>query len=133
MANDLFDIVNSITNDKKDFKDLPKYNAYVVNRFLMQNKKCIFAVNEMNKRYWLSDEMQYEFLKNIIPKHRSFDKHTKKDKEDNKIIENISYYFSVNLRRAESFFKDLTDKQIDSIQNKVEKGIRECDAEMDIW
>lgn len=124
MANELFEIVNSITYDKKPYKELSgKYNAFIVNRFLKQNKKAILAVNEMNKNYFLDNDMQYDFLKRVIPKHKSFDKHVKKNKDNDVIINNVCMYYGINKKRAMEYIEEMTSDQIQLVADKLSKGI----------
>lgn len=125
MFNELFDTVNSINYNKKKFEDVTSeksYNGFMVNKFLSQSAGTILAANLMNKNYHLPNEMQYDFLKNVIPRGKRYEKFTKKDIQMKDEVDAVSFYYDVNKKRAYDYVKQMRDVDIDCVKEKVKLG-----------
>jgi Bacteriophage clamp loader A subunit len=122
----LYELINAINFKKDKFEDVTSeksYPPYIVNRFLMQDVGTVLAANEMNKNSKLDKQLQYDFLKAIIPKGKRFTKHIKKEaiQEENSLI--LAKYYGVNLRRALEYLKLTSDKDLEKILYLHELGV----------
>jgi len=127
MSNELFDTVKSINYDKKNFHDVSSeksYNAFMVNKFLSQSASTILPANLMNRNYHLPNEMQYDFLKTIIPRGKRYEKFTKKDIQMKDEVDAVSFYYDVNKKRAYEYVKQMPDSEIDVIKKNVKLGLK---------
>jgi hypothetical protein len=118
----VFDIINSLSFDKKDYPDdiLNKhYNTFIVNKQFSYFPDTILHANELNQ-YQLPIRMQYEYYLNSIKSRRRFSKWVKTTTDDT--IEIIKQYFNVNTARALEFLSLLTNEQIIKIKEELDKG-----------
>ena len=117
----LFDIINNISNSKKDdiseHEDFQKeYNPFMVNRFLSMDHSTLFFANEASKMSSLPKHMQYHFLFHGVDKKKRYFKYVKQDKS----IENIDYvcmYYQINKEKAVEIIQLLSDNQIKQIKS----------------
>lgn len=119
-----FDIINHLCTSKtSDWDNIgdKDYNAFMVNRGLSYFADTLFHANEMNRRYDIPKQLQYEFLLNSIdPKKKRFSKwaSNKKDKE----IVMVSDWFKISLLKAQSIHKLLSKSDLEEIERKMDKG-----------
>jgi hypothetical protein len=119
-----FDIINNISSSKDNIWETigdKDYNAFMVNRGLSYYLDCIMQANEMNQRYSIPKNQQYEFYHHAIdPKKKRFSKwaSAKKDSE----IQMVAEYFSVSILKAGSIRKLLSDADMKEIVCKMFKG-----------
>jgi hypothetical protein len=120
----LWDILNNITLNKKDIKediDFKKdYNAFMINRGLSYFPDTIMYANEINLLSDLDNDLQYDYLINIIRPRKRFSKWAKK--EDGKDLELVMNYFNYNVEKAKTALSILTDDDIKKIEQKMNKG-----------
>jgi len=123
-----FDFLKTINDTKVNLIDIDSdnskyYNGFVVNRSLSYFQDTVIISNEMNRLHHLDAKMQYDFLINIIRKRKRF---SKWDKPDIRVdIECIKEYFGYSEQKAKQVIGLLTESQIKTIKNKVDKGGRE--------
>jgi hypothetical protein len=118
-----FDILNSITYNKKrliDESNENQYNAYQINKGLSYFVDTIFIAQEMNMNYHLDNLLQHDYLFNSVRKQKRYAKWVKKDKDDD--IEAVKIYFNYGYRKAQEACNILTKDQINYIKEKV-KGL----------
>lgn len=119
----VFDFVKSITYVKKDIMDSTneaEYNPFVVNRSLSYFPDTVGYANEMNQSSFLSNRMQYDFLREAIkPKKRFAQWHKKVEGED---LDIIKEYYGYNSARAVEALMILTPDQIQDIRDRLFKG-----------
>lgn len=119
-----FDFVNSIQFDKKelivDEWSEKQYNPFIINKSLSFGADTVIQANEMNSRPHLDKKLQYDFLKNIIPAKKRFNKWLKKEKLE--AIEIVKQYYGYNTVKAQEVVSILSQKQIDLIKQKLKKG-----------
>lgn len=108
MDYDLFkDWIPAVTATKENlFKDgdedaiAKKYSAFMINRAMSQyGEEYIIQANEMNIRPWLSQRMQFDYLRFSLPKKKVWSKWAKA-KEDPKINTLVEAY-NISVRKAE--------------------------------
>jgi len=122
-----FEFIKSINDTKvniisQDPENAKYYNAFVVNRSLSYFPDTIYFANEMNKYHQLDDDMQYNFLLNIVRKRKRFSKWDKSAGINN--INIIKSYYGYSEEKARQVADLLTDDQITSILHKVSIGGR---------
>ena len=123
---DLFkDVIPSILQTKKnpfqDELDYKDYVPFVVNRALSYHLDCVLYVNELNCYPGLDKDLQYQYLLNSIrPMKRKFQPWQKSTTD--KDLEYIKEYFGYSNQKAKEALSLLTDKQIEEIKIKTDKG-----------
>ena len=106
-----FDYVKSILNGNTKLKVDKEYNSFLINRALSYHKDCIFIANEVNNFSNLDNDIQYDFLLNIIRKrYRKFKPWHKNSISDD--IKIIMEFFNVGFDDALEYLEILkkTDK-----------------------
>ncbi len=123
---DLFkDILPSIQVTKKhvfqsevEYKD---YSPFLINRALSYNLDCLFQAQEMNQRWDLSKELQYQFLLNsIAPKKRYGGSWGKKKTSEN--LKLVMKHFHYSQSKAADALRILTEEQLENIR-KIYKDL----------
>ena len=128
MAYELKDYLNSINFTKQDVMKTDditwekKYPAFIVNKCLSYHYDTLIAANEMNGYHFLPNNMQYQFLLNIVRKKKRFAKWMKAEKL--KDIEYVKEYYGYSNEKAKEALNILTDKQIEEIKLSLFKGGR---------
>ena len=118
-----FDFVNSITEKGQRLDPSSGYVPFLTNRALSYHKDCVLWVNEVNTRYSMPEDMQYEFLYGTISKKKRFGgKWAKQQKDED--IELISQYYQVNIRRAAEILSLINKDELENIKSNTFKGGR---------
>ena len=116
-----FDYIKAINFTKENLivDDLTEkeYNAFIINRGLSMGIDTVFQANEMNQRHLLGKKLQFDFLLNSISKRKRFDKWQKADKSED--LDYVRAYFNYSYPKAVSALRILSQKQIDTIKEKV--------------
>ena len=118
-----FDFVNSITYTKEDIMhDLneSEYESFLTNRALAYHQDCILYANEMNRRFEVSNRLQYHYLLNTIRKRKRFAKWIKPEQIDNLKI--VMKYYSISRDKAEEYLTILSDKDVNILKKRMNKG-----------
>lgn len=117
-----FDYINSIFYKNK--LDPESYVPFMANRGLSYQQDCVYWANEMNQRWNLDKDMQYDFLFYSVRKgKRNFTKWAKANKEDEDLLL-ISEYYQVNHRRAREILSLINKDEIELIRERTFKGGR---------
>ena len=129
----VFDFVNAINTNKKDFiKEDPDcervYVPFVVNRALSYFPDTVLYANEINQYSFLDKELQNSYLLNIVRPSKRFAKWVKK--QDNNDIEAVKQYYGYGNEKALEALSILSGEQLTIIKNKLAKGgNNECDRQ----
>ena len=118
-----FDFVKSITYTKEDIMhDLneSEYESYLINRALSYHQDCLLYANEMNRRFELSNRLQYHYLLNTIRKRKRFAKWIKPEQIDDLRV--VMEYYSISRQKAEEYLTILSDQEITILRKKMNKG-----------
>ena len=91
-----------------------------VNRALAYYQDCILYANEMNRRFEISNRLQYHYLLNTIRKRKRFAKWIKPEKIDDLRI--VMEYYSVSRQKAEEYLNIISEKEIGVLRRKMDKG-----------
>lgn len=124
MSDSPFDFIDSVSSSKRnlireDGRNPSEYNPYLTNRGLSQHADAIMFVNEMNGRWYLDKQMQYEFLLHALRPRKRFGKWAKK--EDSETIDKVAEAFSCSFRRAQEIVDVLGKKKIAGFLTDLER------------
>ena len=128
MTYELKDYLNAINHEKKNLMDTDdemwerKYPAFIVNKCIAPFPDTIHLVNEMNLHNHLDKKLQFDFLLNSIRTRKRFTPWMKASKQKN--LEYVKEYYGYNNEKAKSALKILSDEQIKTIKNSLNKGGR---------
>ena len=118
--------LKSINEDKNNLMDGDdplyerKYPAFIINKCLAPFNDTIMLVNEMNKHNHLDNKLQFDFLLNSLKKQKRYASWMKASKVKN--LEYVKEYFGYNNQKARAALDILTDEQIATIKDKLNKG-----------
>ena len=128
MSYELKEYLNAINYEKKNLLDTDdemwekKYPAYVVNHCLGSFSDTVLFVNEMNFNCHLDVKLQNDFLINTIRSKKRFAPWLKANKL--KDLEYVKEYYGYSDVKAKSALEILSDEQINTIKNRLNKGGR---------
>lgn len=125
----LFEYLDDINTGKQVQVDLgaadpyKDYSPFAINNGMSQNLDTVLLANEMNKKPWLSKEMQFKFFRHSVSKKKRYGKWIKVETASNKDdIDVVTEYYQVNKARAEEYLKLLTKEHIDQMRTFLNKG-----------
>jgi len=118
----IWDIVNSINLTKKDLYESgdmtdKEYLPFIINKSLSYFNDTLFHANEMNVRFHLPKQMQYDYLRLQIRPRKRFSKWLKKTKD--KDIEHIMAYYNISNKRAIEYKSLLNKTQLQKIRDTM--------------
>ena len=121
-----FDYLNAILQNKKQLivDDITEkgYEPFLINRGLSQHKDCILYANEMNRRHFLDQKLQNDFLLNTVrSQKRPFAKWAKKS-EQSKDIECVKQIFNYSNSKASEALRILSKEQIQKLKEQTDTG-----------
>jgi hypothetical protein len=108
---------NSI-HTKNRVGDITGYSAWRMNRSLSAFPDTVLYSNEMNLRYGLDNQLQYDYLFNSIPRGRRFAK--KKEGLLEPYLEQVRLYYKYSTVRAREACRILTPEQKKIIKKRLE-------------
>ena len=118
--------LKSINEDKNNLMDgddplyEKKYPSFIINKCLAPFNNTIMLINEMNYHNHLDNKLQYDFLLNSLKREKRFASWMKASKVKN--LEYVKEYFGYNNQKARAALDILTDEQIATIKDKLNKG-----------
>jgi hypothetical protein len=116
-----FDYVKSI--NKKDGKlEIDEgYVQFIINRSFSTYFDTVFYANEINKYPNLSNQMQYDFYYNAIPKNpKRFAPWPKKRNDKYLLI--VQEYYDCSIQKAKEIISVLDDEKLTIIEMRLGKG-----------
>jgi hypothetical protein len=118
----IWDIVNSINLTKKDLYESgdmtdKEYLPFIINKSLSYFNDTLFHANEMNVRFHLPKQMQYDYLRLQIRPRKRFSKWLKKTED--KDIEHIMAYYNISNKRAIEYKSLLNKTQLQKIRDTM--------------
>jgi len=128
MTYELKDYLNAINHEKKNLMDTDdevwekKYSPFIINKCLAPFPDTIHLVNEMNLHNHLDSKLQFDFLLNTVRTRKRYTPWMKASKTKN--LEYVKEYYGYNNEKAKSALKLLSDEQIKTIKNSLDKGGR---------
>jgi len=128
MSYELKDYLNAINHEKTPLMDTEdevwekKYSPFIINKCLAPFPDTIHLVNEMNLHNHLDSKLQFDFLLNTVRTRKRYTPWMKASKTKN--LEYVKEYYGYNNEKARSALKLLSDEQIKTIKNSLDKGGR---------
>lgn len=113
---------NLLEKLKDDPKPLKEYKSFLINRQFSYFVDTILYANEMNIRYEMDCDMQFDYLFHSIRPRKRYTKWAKMEKV--KDIAIIQEYYGYSLEKAKLAILILTKKDIKKIADSMEKGGR---------
>lgn len=125
MKYELRDYLKSINQTKKNLMDEDpdsekQYPPYIINRCLSGFIDTVMYANEMNIHNMLDNKLQYDFYINIIRPKKRFTPWLKKEKLED--LELVKLYYGYSNEKARTALRILTEKQLEFIRTKLDKG-----------
>ena len=123
---ELKDYLNAINHTKEPLLDTEdeewekKYPPFVVNKCVYPFQDTIMLVNEINQLPHLDKKLQFDFLINSIRSRKRYTPWLKAKK-----IEDLQYvkeYYGYSNEKAKQALDILSDEQIATIKEKLNKG-----------
>ena len=119
-----FDLAHDLTSKERydsNASEMKSYTKFLINRTLSYHPDLIAYANEMNIHIDISDRLHYDFLHHSIDKKRRSKKFWAKTKKYEH-LELVKEYFNYNNQKALSALSVLSDKDIETITNLMNKG-----------
>ena len=123
---ELRDYLNAINHTKERLLDSEdedwekKYPPFIVNKCVYPFQDTIMLVNEINQLPHLDKKLQFDFLLNSVRSRKRFTPWLKANKLDN--LEDVKEYYGYSNEKAKQALDILTDEQIATIKQKLNKG-----------
>jgi len=123
---ELKDYLNAINHTKERLLDSEdeewekKYPPFIVNKCVYPFQDTIMLVNEINQLPHLDKKLQFDFLLNSVRSRKRFTPWLKANKLDN--LEDVKEYYGYSNEKAKQALDILTDEQIATIKQKLNKG-----------
>jgi len=123
---ELKDYLNAINHTKETLLDTEdeewekKYPPFVVNKCVYPFQDTIMLVNEINQLPHLDKKLQFDFLINSVRSRKRYSPWLKANKLDN--LEDVKEYYNYSNEKAKQALDILTDEQIATIKQKLNKG-----------
>ena len=123
---ELKDYLNAINQTKEPLMDSEdetwekKYPPFVINKCLMPFQDTILFVNEINQLPNIDKKLQFDFFLNSLRPRKRYSPWAKAKKLEN--LEYVKEYYGYNNEKAKSALNLLSDEQIKTIKNSLDKG-----------
>jgi hypothetical protein len=113
----IWDFVNSISENKNylyDDDSAKAYTPFTMNRAFSIHLDTLYHASLMNRYYNLDKKMQHDYYFYTLPKkvrRKKWLKKTDDEKEEAKILEDVSKVINYNFIKTKSFWKTLSENQ----------------------
>lgn len=113
---------NSILQTKKyvEPNEKEQYSKFRTNTILSNHVDTVLYANEMNMYPYINDKMHYDYMFNSIRPKKRFFKRKKQVNHQN--VSLVSEYYKYNRKKALEAMQILTNEQLETIKEKLEKG-----------
>ena len=119
-----FDLAHDLTSKERydaESCEMKEYKTFLINRSLSYHGDLIGYVNEMNVHTDVCNRFHYDFLHHSIPKKKRSKKFWSKSKKIEH-LEMVKEYFNYSNQKALSALSVLSDSDIETIENLMNKG-----------
>ena len=123
---ELKDYLKSINRTKEKLMDSDdelwekKYPPFIINKCLAPFPDTVHLVNEMNVNHHLDSKLQFDFLLNSIRPRERYTPWLKAKKIKN--LDYVKEYYGYSNEKAKVALDILSDEQIETIKNSLNKG-----------
>jgi hypothetical protein len=112
--------VQSITKSDVNYTNFKNYIPQIVNRSLSFSPDMVMQADEMNKRPYLSKELQFQFLRHTVEKKYRDNKWVKKTTNDR--IKLVMKVYKYSYDKAKSVLGLLSNDQFLALEESQNKG-----------
>ena len=119
-----FDLAHDLTTRERydsDVSEMKSYTKFLLNRTLSYHPDLIAYANEMNVHTDVSNKLHYDYMHHSIDKKRRSKKYWAKSKKYEH-LEMVKEYFNYSNQKALSALSVLSDSDIETIKNLMNKG-----------
>ena len=121
--NYFFDFLNDIYYDKQyifDDETQIDYKPWNINKFISGNMDTVLYAQEINERYHLDNDMQFDYYFNSIRKRKRYSKWIKSKKDET--INLLMEYYNYNRKKSQQII-NLHDKDdLEIIKQRLFRG-----------
>lgn len=130
---ELFDFLAAVTADQSmqffdgltdTDKKKYKYSRYILHRFLSMNVNYAPIVNELQKYPSIPDRAHYQFLTNILPRGKQYNKYIKGSKDEKYemwLVELVAKHYQVSKVEAITYLEIYYTQNKDGLRELCEK------------
>jgi hypothetical protein len=130
---ELFDFLTAVTTDQSiqffdglndTDKKKYKYSRYMLHRFLSMNVNYAPIVNELQKYPNIPDRAHYQFLTNILPRGKQYNKYVKGSKDEKYekwLVELVAKHYQVSKVEAITYLEIYYTQDKDGLRQLCEK------------
>jgi len=113
-----YKIMTSILSDyQPTYEEKMSINSFFFCRYLSNNPQSVFVGNIINRYYnEIPLNIQYDIAKQLLKGKIKFIQPQKKEKLNNKLLENISRYYNINIETAIEYLELMKDPQIEEFK-----------------
>lgn len=132
-GNELFDFLTAVTTDQSiQFfdglndadKKKYKYSRYMIHRFLSMNVNYAPIVNALQKYPNIPDRAHYQFLTNVLPRGKQYNKYIKGSKDEKYetwLVELVAKHYQVSKVEAITYLEIYYTQNKDGLRELCEK------------
>lgn len=96
------------------------YPAYIINKLLSYHEDCILIVNELNKLPQLDNQLQFDYLLNMVSKKNRFAKLHKEINHEHLAL--VKKYYGYSTNKAVEVLEFHTEKDFEYMQSQFFEG-----------
>jgi hypothetical protein len=117
------DGINTKTNLELDEDDPYKdYVPFQINNGMAQFLDTVLLANEMNKRPWLTKEMQFKFYHGAVTKKKRMGKWAKVEEVNKDDVEVVATHYGINHQTASVYLKLMKPEEFTALKKAGDTG-----------
>ena len=124
MSDNPSEFINSISYKKnnllKEQYSEKDYPSFLVNKGLSLYADTILYANEINRRPWIDNKLEYDFYLNSIRPRKRYSKWFKKTKDED--LELLKEYYKCSESKALEYLNVLSETQLEKLRERLIKG-----------
>lgn len=112
-------LINKAVTDPGIIVDDKIYNQFLINRGLSLHIDTIAIANEMNKYGCVSNQMHFDFLRNVVSPRTRFAKWPKPQTSGKAYT--ISQYYGISQKKAYDYIGIISDDQVELMEKELKQ------------
>ncbi len=124
----LWDHLNNITSDKKEYLGDEGWNIWMINRFISMDQDYCEIVDVLQKNLrmgtLISNELQYKIYRELIPKQKKYFKYIKNQNKKVYLdddLEVISKVYECGYREAKEIIDEMSEEELNNLKQQYGK------------
>lgn len=124
----LWDHLNNITSDKKEYLGDEGWNIWMINRFISMDQDYCEIVDVLQKNLrmgtLISNELQYKIYRELIPKQKKYFKYIKNQNKKVYLdddLEVISKVYECGHREAKEIIDEMSEEELNNLKQQYGK------------